>query len=172
MENDYIIQGGPKKGKSPCQFMFSDYGWLVYVYAQQKDIDINKAIRMIREKKQKIEEKNKNKLEVFLDWLLPRGENRRTRVLCRHCKKKNIEFFSVRYSYGGDFSVGIEFTACGDCKEKMRGEGNISLFPFRFSSLLSFSKGIDRDRVAKLFQEAFDIKTLHKKRVFQLFSEE
>lgn len=151
--------------------MFSDYGWLVYVYAQQKKIGKEEAIAMIKRRKEKIEEKNKNKLEKFLDWLLPRGENRETKVLCRHCKKKNIEFFSVRYSYGGDFSVGIEFTACGVCKKKMRGERNISLFPFRFSSLLSFSKGIDRDRIAKLFQEAFDIKTLHRKRVFQLFSE-
>lgn len=154
--------------------MFSDYFDVVKMYANSKGrITPEEAIKIIRGRKTLIEkEKNKNKLEVFLDWLLPRGENRKTKVLCRHCRRKNVEYFSVRYSYGGDFSVGTGFTACDDCKERLLGDGNISLFPFRFSMLLRFSKGSDRDRVAKLFQEAFDIKTLHKEKVFQLFSED
>ncbi len=153
--------------------MLLDYGWLIYVYAQQKNIDMNNAVAIVRGTRgEPFKEKNKNQLEIFLDWLLPRGEDRKTHILCQYCKKTNIEVFSVRYSYGGDFSVGIGYTACGDCKEKMMGEGNISLFPFKFSTLLGFSKGSDRERIVKLFQKAFDVETLHRKRVFDLFCEE
>ncbi len=162
---------GKYEKKSPCQLMLWDYPEVIVRYANCKGISKVMALKVVKgEAKLKEEGKNKNRLEVFLDWLLERGENRKTRVLCRHCKKRNVEWFSVRYSYGGDFAAGVGFTACGECKEELLGE-NVVLYPFKFSVLMGF-KGGDRKRIARLFCSAFDIEKVQRKRAFDLFAED
>ncbi len=116
--------------------------------------------------------KNKNQLEGHLEWLLARGENRETKMYCPYCRKTSVEYFSIRYSANGNFSLSPNFIACENCKENLLVDKKTQLFPFKFSVLAKFRRKGDQKRIGKLFQKVFGLSSrLRKEKIFEFFSE-
>ena len=158
----YVFQSGRRAGKTVEHFMFEDYGFLTwFLYGMNRESN-----------------GQKNVLHQHLEWVLRRGENRKTKMICPQCRVRTVKFFSVLYGYGhDDFSVDLHYTCCenGGCREILRGMalGERPVFmPFRFSQLTNFERG-DRRRIAELFKEVFEIpKPLTRGAVFQFFNED
>jgi len=133
--------------------------------------------------KSKMEEKKEremNALDKHIQWIFERGENRKTKTLCPHCKAKKVKYFSVRYTrlgYSGKksdigCSLGIPYSACEDCLNKIKGE-KTEIFPFKFSVIDGFPTVYDQKKAIELFLWAFNLKRpLKKETIFQFFFEE
>ncbi|MEA2092892.1 MAG: hypothetical protein U9P61_02915 [Patescibacteria group bacterium] len=140
--------------------MFEDYQFLNWFY--YKKINSNGG--------------EKNRLEKHLCWLLEKGENRQTKMICPYCKKRYIAYFSVLFSSGNDFSVDPCYTCCEDCTDELVatavGKGKVSsLLPIKFSSLLLFWKKVDQKRIARIYRTFFQLpKKLGKKQAFNFFN--
>ncbi len=155
----YVIQSGKRKGEALELLMFKDYHFLCW----------------FKENKLK-GGKNKNKLQLHLEWLLRQGETRQTKMLCPFCKSEPVKYFSVAYSFN-DFSVGSGYTCCRkkECIESLRGMAMgkpVTLLEFKFSNLRRFNKTDARTRISELYRKAFGLdKPLTRKRAFQFFKE-
>ncbi len=154
----YTFQSGKRKGRTLELLMFEDYQFLSWFYSQ----------------KVKSDNGNKNGLEKHLEWLLKRGEDRTPKMICPHCKKRSIAYFSVLLS-GNDFSINPYYTCCEDCTDElvsMAAGKTPSLLPIKFSSLLFFRKKGDRRRVAKMFRILFQTPNkMGRNKAFHFFNE-
>lgn len=153
----YLFKTGSRKGLSVERLMFTEYPFLCFLYA-----------KMNQE-----ESKNPNRLQKHLEWILARGENRETRILCPQCGENSVKFFSVRISSAG-MSIGPRYTSCGerDCLRVLASMANAptQVKEFKFSVLDGMGKK-ERKKVAFLFQQVFKIPRLEKKKIFDFFSE-
>ncbi len=162
MKEPYVLQTGNKRGQALEVLMFADYPYL------------DKLLTKIRVEGS--DSRIENKLESHLSWLLARGENRKTKRICPYCKENFVEYFSLMYSRGGDFSISPSYTCCGnnECRRKIQREsfGRVYFMPFRFSVLKRFRKKSDQKRVAELFKIIFGLeKPLNRQRLFNFFAE-
>jgi hypothetical protein len=157
----YIFQSGKHVGQSAELLMFDDYGTLRWMLSKMESAG-----------------GRQNVLHQHLAWLMQRGENRQTKMICPRCGTRPVQLFSVRYSYGGrDFSIGSTYTCCKMevCRQalySMSAENLPTFMSFRFSRLMNFGLRSDRLRVAEIFKEAFDLpKPLTRDAVFQFFNQ-
>ncbi len=153
----YIIKSGKRKGKSLEGLMFREPSFL------------SRQLRRIDEKSR--ENRKKNQMELHLEWLRERGENRQAQRPCPQCGKRPVRYFSVRYSVGGGFSASPAYTACEKCVQEIENY-NTRIYPFRFSVIRSFSVKADQKIIADIFVWAFNLKSpLRKEALFKFFSE-
>ena len=104
----------------------------------------------------------KNSFHRHLEWLLERGQNRKPEMICPQCGARIVEFFSLLFGHGGDFSIGSHFTCCNNegCKEilwDMACDKTPTFIPFEFSVQMRHNFRIDRRRVVGLFKEVFQL---------------
>lgn len=156
----YVFQSGKRRGRTLELLMFEDYQFLNWFY--------NQKIKSCNG--------NKNCLEKHLSWLLEKGEDRQPKMICPHCKKRSIAYFSVLFSSSGDdFSVDPYYTCCEDCTDEliaMAGGKMPSLLPIKFSSLLFFRRKGDRKRVAKMYRTLFQTPSkMGRNKAFHFFNE-
>ncbi len=156
----YVFKSGKREGKCLELLMFEDYQFLHWLYNTNIK---GKGV-------------SKNQLELHLEWLLMRGENRQTAMKCPQCNANHyVSFFSVRYSYN-DFSIGPQFTSCSNksCVESLKAlslEKTPAILPIKFSSILTFKLKIDRKRVTNLFRHCFGLpRPLKKDVAFRFFT--
>ncbi|MCF7845521.1 MAG: hypothetical protein K9M12_02035 [Candidatus Pacebacteria bacterium] len=154
----YTFQSGKRRGRTLELLMFEDYQFLNWFYHQK----INGSGG------------GKNRLEKHLGWLLEKGENRKPKMMCPHCRKYPVAYFSILFSANGnDFSAGSYYSCCEDCIDELKAmafEKTPSLLPIRFSSLLLFRKKEDRRRIAKMYRIFYQLPgKMGKKKAFNFF---
>jgi len=151
----YLFQSGKRAGESLEVLIFKDYSFLRWLHRE-----------ILKETPVK-----KNNLQLHLEWLLERGEEVKTNLLCPICGQNKVEFFYIRRS-DGDISLGTSYTSCNQCIDEAEAMGlNIipERYPLKFSSLSHFRRG-ERKMVSKLFQQVFlPPGRLTKERAFKLF---
>ncbi len=156
----YAFKSGKREGKTVEGLMFDDYGFLLFLRRKIKNNSSGK---------------NSNRLERHLEWILSRGEDRETSMLCPYCRKRKVSRFSVKYSHE-DFSIGPQYTCCDfeECADKLRAlsfGGYVELLPFKFSSITRFSSKRDRRAVVSLFKTVFGMSPpLRRDKLFKFFS--
>jgi hypothetical protein len=156
----YVIQSGKRKGKSMELLMFHDYPFLDWWIGH-----MNKETRG-----------SKSRLHQHLEWLMARGEDRKTRKTCPQCGKSPVEFFS---SLGNDqfgYSIYPIYTCCGRtlCRLNLLSQaaGASPLFyPVKFSSIMNYRKKFDQEMVVKLLRAVYGLPSrLTAKIAFEFFS--
>jgi len=162
----YEFKSGRREGKVLELMMFKNYGFLNWYF--------NKKLGG-----RGVPENKKNELHRHLEWLLDKGENRRTELLCPYCGKRKVKLFSLLDSKYG-FSIGPHYTCCNNmkCKGKVQSLplGKIPmLLPFKFSQIKKFRAKSDQKRVGDLFRKVFGLPTrpdpLTRETAFQFFKE-
>lgn len=155
--NYYILKSGPSKGKSPSLLMFQNPDKIDFLY--KKYVKSHKRSQ------------KKNLFHLQLEWLIQQGENRKTKMLCPHCKKKTVKYFSIRTSYSGK-SIGRQYTYCEDCA-KPNPCPRCILHEFKFSVLANIDAKENRiffKKAKTLYCTVFELpKRLTKERIFEFF---
>jgi hypothetical protein len=137
-----------------------------------------KDLLFMKSKMERKTDREKNSLDRHVQWIFEKGEARQPKALCPHCKTEKVKYFSVRYTrlgYSGKksdigCSFGVPYTACNDCLDKIRGEGEI--FPFKFSVIDNLPTVYGQKEAIKLFLWAFDLKRpLTRDKLFSFFEE-
>jgi len=138
-----------RKGDTLELMMFNNYSTLQKWLQQTKDSFTGK--------------REKNNYHRHLEWLFKKGEDRSPVMLCPHCGKLPVKYFTIRYSY--EITINWEHTYCESCVDLAEGVP----LQFKFSALKGKSKW-EQEKIIDLYKQVFDIKTpLTKKRAFQFF---
>ena len=159
----YVIGSGKRAGKTLENLMFDDYSHLIWL------------LNFLRNK---AKGNSKNKLHTHLEWLLRRGQGRKPKMLCPHCKQRIVTRFSVLGGGSRGISVGAYYTCCDDdaCKDKIDSEasGNSYRFlPFDFIVLKQFQAKFDQKQITDLFRCVFELpKPLKKEKAFAFFNDD
>lgn len=160
----YVYQSGKRKGKYMEYLMFTDYAFLKW------------HLQTI-EKEQKGHQKNE--LHLHLEWLLHQGENRHPRMICPHCRKRTVQYFSlIQSSFDRSISVGTNFTCCDDPKceaiiESYAFGHNYLLLPIKFSSITVAEHKQDQKKIGQLLHRIFCLPDrISPKELFSFFSDE
>jgi len=154
-----VFQSGKRAGKAIELLMFTDYDFLIWLL---RKLDRESG-------------STKNTLHLHLEWLIQKGENRQTKMICPQCKKQPVKFFSVRYA-GDLFSIGSSYTCCKkeECIEKVRAMAAgkwPELLPFRFSVMGNFRLKADKRRIGILFRRVFGLPNpLTREAAFEFFN--
>ncbi len=155
----YVIKSGKRQGKSLESIMFTDYGLLLFMKKKMSGSSCEK----------------RNEIDLHLDWLLQKGEDRKPRLLCPHCKQRVVKYFSVRRSPLGEMSIGTYYTCCEQCKEELSAiswDSSLEFRKFKFSELTHFHSKKEKQAVVELFKKVFILSCpLSKKKLFEFFSE-
>ncbi len=140
--------------------MFVNYPWLVNL------LDII----------QRNNPRVKNRLNLQLEWLISRGEDRTSKRMCPQCQTNPLAFFAALGNSRDGYSISHLFASCTQqsCQEKLIGYAGgkmPSLLSLQFSSLLQFPVRHDRDMVVRVFRSAFDLpKRLTPETAFNFFA--
>lgn len=95
--------------------MFSDYQNLRWQYQQT------------------IKESSLSGYQQHLIWLLQRGEDRESKMICPHCRHKKVKYFTYSRIEGIIGATSLKEIYCVDCVQ-----GRANQLPFQFSSLRHF----------------------------------
>ncbi len=134
-----VFQSGTYKEEPVISLMFKHYSHLYFLF----------------ERMRKNSKGGKNRLHLYLEWLMPRGENRVPVMLCPQCGKRTVRFFFVRESLSG-LSVHWTDTSCENntCQEMMAGRKREQL---KFSALRKYQKADQRVIAEEVFLPAFGL---------------
>jgi hypothetical protein len=105
-----------------------------------------------------------------LIWLLARGEDRKSEVLCPWCEEATIEAFSV-YSSSSGISVSREHISCSKeiCLQNLRRDRTRTQ-ALKFSTLSGYMPGADQKQVVGLLRSLFNLpKRLTEEKAFEFF---
>lgn len=152
----YIYQSGKHKGKSPDQLMFINPSFV----AQQ--------LRLLNQ--EYTGKKKRNRLHLHYRWLAKRVKQTYPTQICQKCKKKPIQFLSIRHSLSG-IAFGPTYCYCEDCIKNYESS-DLEIRTITFNFLILFQKRNSKQdfkNMVKLFKWAFDIKRLSKQACFELF---
>ena len=135
--------------------MFRDYA---YVH----------LLRSIRQRKYS-DQKPKDGLHRYLDWLLQTGEKVVARQKCPQCHKNPVAYYASLSPLPGNSCC--QAKVCQDrVKNSFDYAESIVLTPLTFGSLLQFdSANIRKQVVRNLFKWAFEIKKVTTENCWQLF---
>ena len=125
-ENEYVPTGpyffksGIRKGVSLEEMMFKDYFWLACM-RNKMNAGLKSGSKM-------------NAMHMHLLWLLDRGEDRVSPVICPYCNEKHISFFAYSYKEG-------KYYTCCDSWYTCVGQvlAKAERFPLQFSSITRLS---------------------------------
>ena len=158
----YVIQSGKREGQVLENLAFSHYDYLVW---------------QLRKCRERGTSGHKNALQERLEWLILRGENRQTKMLCPYCGERLVTRFSLLQRREGS-STDLHFICCDQekCQDEIRAQSPDQepvFLPFKFSSLLEIWSRGDRRLVAQMFRDVFGLpKPLTREAAFQFFKEE
>ncbi len=158
----YVFKSGKRTGQALEVLMFQDYDFLQWFYG-----------RLERELKNG---GKKNVLHLHLEWLLNKGETRKSIIPCPVCKKNMVDRFFVRRSQEG-ISTNTSYASCKneDCIDHIKGisMGIVpEIYILKFSSLSLFRKKDEKRMVSEIYKKAFLVSgKLNRQRAFDFFIE-
>lgn len=150
----YIFQSGKRRGECLELLMFSDYGLVIWFY------------NLLNRKGHY----NQNSLHEHLNWLIPRGKDRRATMICPQCGNNEVKFYSIIGENA--HTTRLDFTSCEkiSCQDGLRQHRLTRILPINFPSLLAFPEKSDRKFVAEMFKQIFGLpKILRRDAAYEFF---